>query len=85
MLNVSLDTANIDAINISTLYLRILQHFSSKWTPPHLQKLANVPEVPVTQFYGDMINISEPTSLFTIKDDDEDPSLIWTILTHPGT
>ena len=32
-----------------------------------------------------MINTSEPTHLFTIKDDDKDPSLIWTILTHHGT
>ena len=32
-----------------------------------------------------MINTSEPFHLFTIKDDNEDPSLTWTILTHPGT
>ena len=32
-----------------------------------------------------MINTSETIHSFTIKDDDEDPSLIWTILTHPGT
>ena len=45
-MNVSLDTANINVINIST---------------------------------------SEPIYLFTIKDDDEDLSLIWTILTCPWT
>ena len=32
-----------------------------------------------------MINTSEPVHSFTIKDDEKDPSLIWTILTHPGT
>ena len=85
MMNVSLDTANINATNISTLGFRIWQDFSSNWTPAHLQKLAYVPEVPVTQLYRDMINTSEPTHLFTIKDDDEDPSLIWTAITHPGT
>ena len=59
--------------------------FSSNWTPPHLQKLADVPEVPVTQLYRNMINASEPIHSFTIKDNEEDPSLIWTILMHPRT
>ena len=63
MMNASLDTANIDAINISTLDFRIWQHFNSNWTS---------------------LNTSEPGQSFTIKDDDQDPSLIWTILTHPG-
>ena len=76
MINVSLDTANINVFNISTLDFRIWQYFSSNWTPSHLQKLANVPEVPVAQLYRDMINNSEPTHLFTIRDDDKDLSLI---------
>ena len=59
MMNVSLDTTNINAINISTLDFRIWQHFSSNWPSPHLQKLANVPEVPVIQLYECMINTSE--------------------------
>ena len=84
-MNVSLDTANIYAINISTLDFRIWQHFSSNWNPPHLQKLVNVPEAPVAQLYRDVINTSEPIHSFTIKDDDKDPSLIWTIVMHPGT
>ena len=32
MMNVSLDTANINAINSSTPYFRIWQHFNSNWT-----------------------------------------------------
>ena len=85
VMNVSLDTANINSINISTLDFRIWQHLARNWTQPHLQKLTKVPEVPVTQLYRDMINASEPIHSFTIKDDDEDSSLIWTILKHPGT
>ena len=79
MVNVSLDTANIDGINISTPDFRIWLHFNSNWTTPQLQKLVNVTEVPVTQLYKHMINTSEPVHSFTIKDDNEDPSLIWTI------
>ena len=31
-----------------------------------------------------MVKSSEPVHSFTIKDDDDDPSLIWKILRHPG-
>ena len=52
----------------------------------HLQKWTTLPEVPVAQLYTYMIDISEPVHSFTInKDDDKDPSFIWTILMHPGT
>ena len=61
MMNVSLDTANIYAINISTPDFRICQHFNSNWITPYLQKLTNVAEVPVTQLYKHMFNTSEPT------------------------
>ena len=44
IMNVSLDTANINAINISTTDFWIWQHFNSNWTTPHLQKLPNVLE-----------------------------------------
>ena len=40
MINISLDTTNINAINISTLDFRIWQHLCSNWTPPHLPTLA---------------------------------------------
>ena len=85
VMNVSLDTANINAINISTLDFRIWQHVGSNWTPSHLQELTYVPEVPVTQLYRYMINASELIHLFYIKDDGEESSLVWTILKHPGT
>ena len=85
MMNASLDTTNITAINISTLNFKIWQYFISNSAPTDLQRLPNVSEVPVTQPCRDMINTSRPAHLFTIKDDDKDPSLMWTILVHPGT
>ena len=80
MMNVYLDTTNINTINTPMLDFRIWQHFSSNCTPSHLQKLTNVPEVLVEQLYRHMINTNEPAYSFTIKDDDKDSSLIWTIL-----
>ena len=58
VMNISFNTANINAINISTLDFKIWQHFRRNWTPPHIQKLAIIPEVPVTQLYRGMINNS---------------------------
>ena len=46
--NVSLDTTNINTIYFSTLDFIIWPYFSSNWTPSHLQRLANVPYMPVT-------------------------------------
>ena len=41
-----LHTANINFYQHFNPRLRICQLFSSNWTPPHLQKLTNAPEVP---------------------------------------
>ena len=76
---------HINTLNISTLECRIWQHLSRNWTQTHLQKLKNNPEVSVAQLDRDIINASEPIHSFIITDDDEDSSLIWTILKHPGT
>ena len=74
-MNVSLDTANIDAINFSTPDFSIWQKFKRNWTTPHLQRLTNVPEVPVKQVYKYMINTHELVHSFIFnKDDDKDPS-----------
>ena len=85
MINVHLGTADINVINISTLDFRTWQHFNSYWTPPNLQKLANVLEVLATQLYRGMTNTSVHTHLFTVKDDDKDMFIIWTVLKHPVT
>ena len=88
MMNVSLDTTNINAIIISTPYLRIWQHFNSNWTTLHLQKLANVPEVPIAQLYKHMVNTSEPVHSFTMRDNDrpiphmDNHNASWDIHSH---
>ena len=43
-----------------------------------------MPEVPVAQLYRGMINNNEPIHSLTIKDN-ENPTIIWTILKHTGT
>ena len=82
-MNLSLDTANINAINISTLDFRIWQYFSRNRTNPTCRSWQMFLKCQLHS--STEINASEPIHSFTIKDDDEDSFLIWTILKHPGT
>ena len=82
----SLNKANLNTINISTPDFHISQHFSSNWNTAHRQKLADVPEFPITQLCKHMIGLGEPILPFEInRDMEEGPCLTWKLLTHPGT
>ena len=45
----------------------IWKHFGSNWTTAHIQKLVDVPEIPIIQFYKHMIGHSEPILPFEIN------------------
>ena len=81
MMTVSLGAANINAIKISYIYLgygNILPVIGPNPTCRNWQIFLKFQSCSYT-------NICEPVTSFTIKDDEEDPSLIWTILPHPWT
>ena len=81
---VSLDKANLNTINISTLDFGIWQHFISNWTAIHLWKLVDIPEIPMEQLYKHMIDQDGPTLPFEInRDMKEESSFIWKFLAHP--
>ena len=74
-IHVSLDEANLNTINISTPDICIWKHFNSNWTTVHMQKLVDIPKVPVTQLYRHMTVQSEPILPFQInRDIGEGPS-----------
>ena len=54
-MHVSLDKANFNTVNISTPGFCIWQHFDSNWTTAHMQKLVDIPKVPITLLYKHMI------------------------------
>ena len=85
-MHVCLVKADLNTVNISTLDFHIWQHFDSNWTTADMQRLVDVPDVPITQLYKHMIGQSEPILLFEInRDMEEGPSITWKLLTHPGT
>ena len=84
--HVSLNKANLNTIDISTPDFCIWQHFSSNWTAIHLEKLVDIPEIPVAQLYKHMIDHDGPTLLFQInRNTKEETSFIWKLLAYPGT
>ena len=52
--NISLDMANLNMINISSVNFCIWQHLEKHWNESQLQHLASIPSVPVGQPYHHM-------------------------------
>ena len=76
IMHIILDRTNLNAINILTPDFHILQHFNSNWNTTHMQKLKDMPKVPITQLVKHMIGQSEPVLPFELNNSkDEEPSL----------
>ena len=77
-IHASLNKVNLNAVIIFTLDFHIWQkNINSIWTMAHIQKLVDVPEIPVTWLYKHMIGHSEHFLPFKInRDIEEGPSLI---------
>ena len=85
-MHVFISKVSMNAINISSQDFHIRQHFGSNWTTAHMQKFADVPEVPIAQLYRYITGQSKPILLLQInRDTEEEPSFTWKLLTHPGT
>ena len=86
-IHVSLEKANLNSLNVSTPDFCIWQHIGSNWSISHIQKLANVPEIPVTKLYRHLICQSKPILSFEMNRSSKEggPFLIAKLLTNPGT
>ena len=65
VVNISLDMANLNTINISSLDFHIWQHLEKHQNESQLQHLASIPSVPVDQLYRCMVNDIQPITPFT--------------------
>ena len=81
--NISLDMANLNIINISSIDFHICQHLEKYQNDSHLQHLASLPSVPVDQIYRHMVNGIQPITLFTSPEESTgDIASIWTLFSH---
>ena len=81
--NVTLDWANICAINITALHFCIWQHVGKNHSDLDLLHLATLPSIPVHHIYEHLLNSSQCLSPFNMKPS-EDSDTFWSLFSHPG-
>ena len=83
--NISLDMANLNLINISLFDFHIWQHLEKHQNKSQLQHLASTPSVPVEQLYRHMATGIPHITPFTSPEESAgDRDSIWTLLSHTG-
>ena len=81
--NVSLDMANLQMINISALHFHIWQHLENDQSDMQLQHLATIPSIPVHKVYQHLLNSTMQLTPFNSELSDDTDSL-WSVFTHLG-
>ena len=81
--NVSLNMANLQMINITVLHFLIWQHLGNNQSDIQLQHLATIPSIPVHKVYQHLLNSSLQLTPFNTKPS-EDIGSLWSVFTHPG-
>ena len=81
--NVSLDMANLQAINITGLHFRVWQHLGHNNSDTQLQHLATIPSILVHKVYQHLLNSTLQLTPFDMKSSENTDSL-WKLFMHPG-
>ena len=81
--NISLNMANLQVINISTLCFCIWQHLGNNHSDTQLQHLATIPSNPVHKVYQHLLNSSLQLTPFNTKPS-EDTDTLWNLFIYPG-
>ena len=83
--NISLDMANHNMVNISSLDCHIWQHLKDHRNETQLHHLSGIPSVPIAQLYKHMISGIKPiTPFISPTESTADTELIWTLFSHAG-
>ena len=82
-INVSLDMANLQTVNITALHFHIWQHMGRNHSETQLQHLASIPSIPVHKVYEHLLNSSLHLTPFNTNPS-ENTNTLWNLFTHPG-
>ena len=83
--NISLNTANLNIINISSLEVRMWQHLEDHWNGTLLHHLVNIPSVPIEKLYKKMVTSIGPINTFmSTTETIGDTVSTWTLFSHAG-
>ena len=81
--NVSLDMANLQLINITALHFCIWQHLGNNQSDIQLQHLVTIPSIPVHKVYQHLLNSTMQLTPFNTEPSEDTVSL-WSVFNHPG-
>ena len=82
-INISLDMANLQVVNITTLHFHIWQHMGRNHSETQFQHLATLPSIPIHKVYQHLLNSSFHVTPFNMKPS-EDTDTLWNLYIHPG-
>ena len=82
-INVLLDMANLQVVNISALHFHVWQHMGRNHSGTQLQHLVTQPSIPIHKVYQHLLNNSLHLTPFNMKPS-EDTDTLWDLFTHPG-
>ena len=82
--NISLDMANLNIINISSLNFWVWHHLDKHQNESQLQYLASIPSVPVGQLYRHMATGIQHITPFSSTGPKSDSDSICTLFIHTG-
>ena len=81
--NISLDMANLQTVNITALHFHLWQHLGNNHSDTQLQHLMTIPSIPVHKVNQHLLNNSLHLTPFKMKPS-EDTDTLWDLFTHPG-
>ena len=83
--NISLDMANLNMVNISSLDFHIWQHVKDHKNETQLHHLSSIPSIPIAHLYKHMVSGIKPITPFTSSEvSTGDTVSIWTLFSHTG-
>ena len=84
-INVSLNTANLNVMNISSLEFRIWQNLEDHLNGTQLHHFVNIPSVPIDQLYKNKVSSNRSITPFISTDESiNDTASLWTLFCHRG-
>ena len=83
--NISMNIANLNVINISTPEFRIWQQLEDHWNRTLLHHLVNIPSALIDKLYKQMVNSNGPINPFMSTDESIGETVsVWTLFSHAG-
>ena len=84
-INFSLDMANLNMVNMSSLDFYIWQHLKDQRNETQLHHLSSIPSVPIAQLYKHVFSVNKPITPFTLPTESiDDTGSIWVLFSQTG-